>query len=631
MKKSKKKELAVKARESVHRLSFVNENIHFILPAILLGALLVRILAFTNFSHSLYGDFLLWDERVYQAWASHILEGKLFMVHDFSPFPAYVMAAVYWLLGNDPDNVRVVNIVFGIFTCLFIYFIGRDLANRTIGLLACLIAALYKPFIFFNITILKESLGLFLFSATIFLFISLMKDSDTPPVTQGNQEEQGKRSWVRYSGRILFLGITAGLLINVRQNCIVLLPVFPLFLLWRIYRNAFSVQKMALTVIVYLVGLFLSISPFLIQNYHTTGEFTAAPAGGFNLYLANNLENPYPYYRPAPFATSVPADQAIQFIIEASRRVGKKLSPREASSFWTREVIEAARKYPGALAWKLWQKTLTLFNQFEAEDNYDLGFTSRFVPLFRLPFFAFWFVFPLGMAWMVLSIRKSEKTLALGAVFLIYALTLIAFFSNMRIRIPLLVILIPYAAMGCEMVFKIFKKKIPMAEGRPYLIVFAMLTVIEFLPVMGTGDLTAHYNTHAINLSSKGFGNEAIQYWQESSAMNRPYSAYANLSLAGMYYQRNDFSKGNFYLNKIPDDSFAAANKYELLGNGWVQQKQIDQAISAFEKSLQINSGQLKARMMLIRLYEYRNPQKAVKEKEYLTYIESFYKETRGL
>jgi len=390
MKKSKKKELAVKARESVHRLSFVNGNIHFILPVILLGAFLVRILAFTNFSHSLYGDFLLWDEKVYQAWASHILEGKLFVVHDFSPFPAYVMAAVYWLLGNDPDNVRGVNIIFGIFTCLFIYFIGRDLANRTIGLLACLIAALYKPFIFFSITILKESLGLFLFSATIFLFISRMKDMDASAVKGEKREDlQGKRykKSVRSYGKILFLGITAGLLINVRQNCIVLLPVFPLFLLWRIYRNAFSVQKMALTVIVYLAGLFLSISPFLIQNYHATGEFTAAPAGGFNLYLANNLENPYPYYRPVPFATSAPAEQAIQFIIEASRRAGKKLSPREASSFWTREVIETAREHPGALAWKLWQKTLTLFNQFEAEDNYDIGFTSRFVPLFRLPFF----------------------------------------------------------------------------------------------------------------------------------------------------------------------------------------------------------------------------------------------------
>jgi 4-amino-4-deoxy-L-arabinose transferase-like glycosyltransferase len=528
----------------------------------------------------------------------------------------------------------MVNIIFGVFTCLFIYFIGRDLANRTIGLLSCLIAALYKPFIFVNITILKESLGLFLFSATVFLFISLLKDTDTSAVkreTRGDLPEDIYKKWARSYGKILFLGISAGLLINVRQNCIVLLPVFPLFLLWRIYRKAFSAQKMALTVSVFLAGMFLAISPFLMHNYHTTGEFTAAPAGGFNLYLANNLANPYPYYRPVSFATSVPAEQAIQFIIEASRRAGKKLSPAEASSFWTREVIETARKHPGALARKLGQKTLALFNQFEAEDNYDLGFTSRFVPFFRLPFFAFWFVFPLGMAWMVLSIRKSEQTLALGVVVLIYALTLIAFFSNMRIRIPLLVILIPYAAMGGEMVYRILKKKILPAEGRPYLIVFAVLTAIVFLPVTGTGDLTAHYNTHAINLSSKGFDNEAIKYWQASSAMNRPYSAYANLSLAGMHYQRNDFSRGNFYLNKIPDDSFAAAGKYELLGNGLLKQRQIDQAISAFEKSLQINSGQIKARRMLIRLYEYRNPQKAVKEKLHLAYIESFYKEARGL
>jgi 4-amino-4-deoxy-L-arabinose transferase-like glycosyltransferase len=634
MKKSKKKEYATKPQESVHHLSFVDVNVHFLLPAILLGALLVRILAFSNFSHSLYGDFLLWDERVYQSWAKHILNGKLFVVYDFSPLPAYVMATVYRLFGIDPDYVRMVNIIFGIFTCLFIYFIGRDLANRTIGLIACMIAALYKPFIFFSITIFKESLGLFLFSATVYLFISLMKDIDPPPVTGENREDvQEKRNikWVRSYGKILFLGITAGLLINVRQNCIALLPVFPLFLLWMIYKKVFSFQRMGLTVAVYVVGFFLSLSPFLIRNYHATGEFTATPAGGFNLYLANNLENPYPYYRPVSFATSVPSEQAIQFIIEASRRVGKKLSPREASSFWTREVIQIAWEHPGALAWKLWQKTLALFNRCEAEDNYDLGFTSQFVPFFRLPFFAFWFVFPLGMTWMILSIRKSEKTLALSVVFLIYALTLIAFFSNMRIRIPLLVILIPYAAMGFDMVFKVLKKRIPMAEGYPYLIVFAMLTVIEFLPVTGTGDLTAHYNTHANNLASKGFGSEAIKYWQESSAMKRPYSAYANLSLARRYYQRSDYINGDFYLEQVPDDSFAAAGKYELWGDGWVNQKQIDQAIVAYEKSLQINSGQIKVRRKLIRLYEGRNPQKVQKEKGYLIYIESFYQEARGL
>jgi hypothetical protein len=396
------------------------------------------------------------------------------------------------------------------------------------------------------------------------------------------------------------------------------------------YKKVFPLQRAALTVTVFLVGLFLSLCPFLIRNYYATGEFRASPAGGFNLYLANNLKNPYPYFRPVSFATSVPAKQATQFIIEASRRAGKKLSTKEASSFWTREVIQIAWEHPRALAWKLWQKTLAFFNQFEAEDNYDLSFISRFVPFFRLPFFAFWFIFPLGMAWMILSIRKSEKTLGLSIVFLIYALTLIAFFSNMRIRAPLLVILIPYAAMGFDMFFKVLKNQTPMAQGYRYLIVIAIVAVIEFLPITGTGDMTSHYNTHAINLASKGFESEALKYWKESSAMKRPYSAYANISLAAKCYQRNDYINGNLYLEQIPDDSFAAAGKYELLGDAWAKQKQFNQAILAYKKSLQINSGQTQVIKKLIRLYEGRDPQKAQKEKAYLEYIQSFYQGPRG-
>ncbi len=633
MKKSKKKELSAKSQGSAPPVSFAQGNIHFLLPAILFGALLVRIYALSNFSNSLYGDFLIYDEQVYQSWAESILAGKSFVVHAFSPLPAYVMAGVYRLFGIDTDYVRMVNILLGVFTCLFIYFIGRDLADRTIGLIACLIASLYKPFIFFSITVLKESLGLFLFSAAIYLFISLMKDMDPPPVTQGIQEEgQGKkdRSWVHYASKFLFLGITVGLLINVRQNCVALLPVFPLFLLWMMYKKVFPFQKAALTITVYVVGIVLSLSPFLIRNYYATGEFRASPAGGFNLYLGNNLNNPLPYYRPAPFATSSPTNQATQFIIEASRRVGKKLSPREASSFWTREVIKIAEKRPGALAWKIWQKTLVLFNRSEADVNYDLGFISRFIPIFRLPFFAFWFVFPLGMAWMILSIRKSRKALALSAVFLVYALTLIAVFSSMRIRIPLLVILIPYAAMGFDRFFKVMKRQIPMAETYRYLIVIALLTVIEFLPITGTGDMAGHYNTHAINLDSKGFKGEAFKYWKESSAMKESFSAYANLALAAKYYQRNDYIKGNLYLDQIPDDSFAAADKYNLLGDSLAKQKQNDKAIAAYEKSLQINSGLIQVRMKLINLCEERNPQKAQEEKAYLAYIQSFYKGPGG-
>ena len=106
MKKSKKKELAAKARKPIQNLPFVEANIHFLLPAILLGALLIRLFALSDFSHSIYGGFLIWDERVYQDWAMNILSGRHFVVHDFSPLPAYLMAGIYWLFGINPDYVR---------------------------------------------------------------------------------------------------------------------------------------------------------------------------------------------------------------------------------------------------------------------------------------------------------------------------------------------------------------------------------------------------------------------------------------------------------------------------------------------------------------------------------------------
>jgi tetratricopeptide (TPR) repeat protein len=416
-----------------------------------------------------------------------------------------------------------------------------------------------------------------------------------------------------------------GGLINVRQNAIVLIPVFVLLLMWHQYRSAASPKSVMRSAVVYVLGLGLATAPFFVHNYRATGEYKFSPSSGFNLYLANSLDNPYPYYRPAAFATSVPWDQGVQFVIEASRRSGKKLTPGEASSFWAREVLRIALEHPGKLPWKLWQKTLLIVNRFEAEDNYDLGFISRFVPFFRFPFFAFWFIVPFGIAALSLSVARSYGSFALAVIAGVYSLTMILFFSNMRIRIPLLVILIPYAAIGFEMLFQASKGGLARMHPRSFLIIAGIVGIIGFLPVAGTGDLSGHYNTHAIILSSKGLRNEAIQYWEASSAMERPYSAYANLSLAVVHYSKGDREKGNRYLAKIPDASFAAAGKYELLGDGYEKQGRTEEAIAAYERSLKINSGQIKPRFKLIRLYSSRDSERAKKGKNELAYIKSFY------
>lgn len=141
----------------------------------------------------------------------------------------------------------------------------------------------------------------------------------------------------------------------------------------------------------------------------------------------------------------------------------------------------------------------------------------------------------------------------------------------------------------------------------------------------GAGDMSAYYNTHAINLDSKGYEADAITHWELSSRMDKPYSAYANLSLAGKYYERDDIRKAIYYLNKIPNHSFAVASKYELLGDIMVKLGQTEDAISVYKKSLEFNSGQRKTRLKLAKAYEKTDSKKASEEYKQLEYISSFY------
>ena len=587
---------------------------HLFLSAVLLLALALRIYALFGLRETVYFDSLLIDERVYHEWARSIADGifKSSSVYEFAPLPAYVMAFVYKILSPDFQYVRGMNIILGVLLCLLVYFIGSELRDRLAGLLACLVAALYEPFILYSIVPLKTSLVIFLFALTIYVLVTTL----------------GKVSFIR----VLFLGTVAGLLINSRPNFIVIIPFLPLLVVRDLYKNktGSSWKAMTITLALYVLGFSLAVSPFVIRNYKVAGQFALTTTQtGRNLYYANNPENRDPYYRPVPFASSVPTEQAVQFTIEASRRVGTRLTPGEASSYWTGEVLKKALEHPASFAWKLIQKTLALFNLFEAGDHYHIGFLSRFVTFFKWPFLPFWLIFSLGMAGMLLNLAGSGKTRYLFIIFCLYALTLVIFYTSARLRLPLVVILIPFGVIGSlDMRAYLKRKQFKTAALLAAMILFFLLT--SFLPIRGTGDMTAYYNTHAVILDGKGLKDEAIRYWEESSRMDRPYSAYANLFLAGRYYSRGDRKKADIFLKKIPDSSFASSAKYGLIGDLRVHEGKIDEAIVAYEKSLAINSGQRRIRRELIKLYWKRDRERALAEYETLQYINSFYNKSES-
>jgi len=107
--------------------------------------------------------------------------------------------------------------------------------------------------------------------------------------------------------------------------------------------------------------------------------------------------------------------------------------------------------------------------------------------------------------------------------------------------------------------------------------------------------------------------------------MEKHYSPFANLSLAGIYKRKGDIQKATYYLDKITDDSFAAARKHNMIGDMMMRQGRINKAISAYERSLEFNSGQRITRIKLVRIYEKIDKKRALQEYKKLKYISSFY------
>jgi hypothetical protein len=579
-----------------------------ILVGILAVALAVRIVALLSLAKTPYFDVPLMDEAVYHRWASQIANGtyKSSSPYQFAPLPAYVMALVYKMLSPNLLYVRILNILFGVVTCYFVYLIGREMADRRIGLVACLVAALYKPFIFYSIVPLNTSLSIVLFAASTYFFLTVLR----------------KPSFMN----TLLTGVVIGLLLNVRPNAIVLIPLMPFMILWSQHREQPPVQRVAITLMIYALGVGLAAAPFALRNYKVSGEFVLTTShSGYNLYLGNNPDNPDPYYRPVPFASSNPYEQGVQFTIEASRRTARTLSPGEASSYWTRQVAKAAWTQPAAFLRKIWQKTLVLFNRFEAGDHYDIDFISQFAGFFRFPFLTLSVILPLGMAGMATTVWKSKPALCGSALFMAYAATLVLFFTNDRYRLPLLVLLIPFAVIGIGNLRSYIKQRRFRTIGI-YSVIVILFLVVEHLPVQATDDVTAYYNTHGLILDQTGFENEAMTYWETSSTMNKPFSAFANLSLAQKYLSRKDFQRASAFLDKIPDRSFAAAKKYALIGDSLLEQGQTSEAVAAYERSLAINSGQIRPRRKLVEILSKIDIERASQESKVLNHISSFYK-----
>jgi len=334
------------------------------------------------------------------------------------PLYAYALAAIYATAGPRPEPIVLWQGLLGLGIVAFVFVLGTALWDRTVGLVAGVLAAVYAPLIFYETTLLRGTLQAFLALAAVTF------------VTLGLQRPRQSRWWI-------LAGLSAGLSVLAHATNVLLAAVLALYPFRRIVpagsepdtpSRLAGLARSAL--FKYSAGFLLALAPLLVRNVMVGAPpWTLGPAGAYKAFnfMSGQAADADP--RAAfPFSLSAPR------ILAAT---DAKLVP----------VIKATlATYPSVASWakRMGVKLLVFWDGWENADNINFYYFllhSPFVATFGLRFAL---VVPLSVMGLALSGRRALSPPA--AVVICGLVTSLVFFTSSRVRLTAAVALIPFAA-----------------------------------------------------------------------------------------------------------------------------------------------------------------------------------------
>lgn len=411
------------------------------------------------------------DPLYHDVWAQNIaggnwIGGKVFFR---APFYAYFLAIVYKIFGHSYIIPRVLQHLIGSFSCVLVYFLARKLFNRRVAIVSGFIAATYGMLIYFEGELLLDSF-LILFDLLLILF--LLKARENPKFS----------TW-------FLCGIILGFSAITRPNVLVFVPIVWLwiFLVFRKKRTFKSVLTYSAS---FLLGGILIISPVTLRNLFAGGDFVLiASQGGINFLIGNNKN------ADGMSAILYKEDwQYRDFEHMAEKEAGKNLRPSEVSRFYYKKGINFLSGNPKK-AFRLWTKKLCIFwNKFEVSNNQNVYFSRRYSSLSRVLPLGFWFIAPLALTGVTLSLRNRRRRLLPVLFIFSYMFTVIMFFVTSRFRLPVIPFLIIFSSFCLyELWERLRSRSFSRAIRLLFLIaIFSILTNSNFYH-LSVGDFSQSY------------------------------------------------------------------------------------------------------------------------------------------
>jgi tetratricopeptide (TPR) repeat protein len=396
--------------------------------AVFAVAFVVRALHLAYLGASPFLDARLGDAATYDKWAHGIAAGDWIGHEVFiqAPLYPYFLGALYATLGDHPLLVRGVQGLLSALACALLANAGALLFSRGAGLAAGLLLALYAPSIFLDALIQKSVLDLFFVCLVLWLAARL-----------------ARAPGLRLAAA---LGVALGLLVLARENALLLAGVLGLWLL--LLPGLAKPRRLALAA-AFAAGVGATLAPVTLRNWWVGGELHLTSSQfGFNFYVGNHA-GATGGYSPIDPRHGVEHERQDNFEV-AERALGRQLSPREASAYWTGQALAYITSQPGDWLRLMARKLVLLLGALELVDAEDQYVTAEYSPVLRAAGWLghFGVLAPLALLGAFVTWPRRRELWWLHAAVVTYAASVLLFYVFARYRYPLVPFLALLAGAG---------------------------------------------------------------------------------------------------------------------------------------------------------------------------------------
>lgn len=481
---------------------------------VFLGALALRLLHLFLYKDDFWLRTPLLDDNLFVAFSEVISrEGwKAPSLGTFYLNPAYpyFLAGLRAAAGTGPILVFLVQHVLGALAPVLLFHLTLRLFDRKTALIAGVLAAAYGPAFFFESRFLGEHF-IYLFNAAFLLCLLLAKDS------------AGPLPWWFAAG--LCLGLSA----VFRPTGLVLMPIA---LLWGLAAVR-PWRRLGVCLALFALALWLPLLPFQLRNRAVdpaAGFGLTTASGGVNLFMGNNPEADG-LNSPASFVHGGPGHQYQDYVAEAERMSGRKLTAGEMDRYWRGRALQWFRARP-ARAWGLvLRKAGYFWNHKEPPDNFFLAIFHKFTTLSGFPLPGWGWVAPLGLLGMLLGLADLKRNWPLQLYVLAYVAVNALFFVLSRYRFPAAAALIPFAALALARLHESAR-----ARAWKRLALLGALAAPCFwlcrLTLIGEEDAAVTHYSMAVIYANQGWKDQAVEEYRLSLRADPRFAAsYLNMGL----------------------------------------------------------------------------------------------------